>query len=90
MSSTRREGSEYHFLSLWYDSAEARTDDLPVVRQTLYHWAITLVLEEQESKIAFRRQSNVVGVVGIFGGKTIIWPQHCFVKGGGINVLAYS
>ena len=41
MSSARREGSEYHFQSLWYDSAGARTHDLPVVRQTLYHWAIT-------------------------------------------------
>ena len=43
MSSARREGSEYHFQSLWYDSAGARTHDLPVVRQTLYHWAITPV-----------------------------------------------
>ena len=43
MSSARREGSEYHFTSLWYDSALARTYDLPVVRQTLYHWAITPV-----------------------------------------------
>ena len=34
MSSARGEGSEYHFLkSLWYDSAGARTDDLPVMRQ---------------------------------------------------------
>ena len=32
MSSARREGSEYHFKSLWYDSAGARTHDLPVVR----------------------------------------------------------
>ena len=40
MSSARREGSEYHFNSLWYDSAGARTHDLPAVRQTLYHWAI--------------------------------------------------
>ena len=37
MLSTRREGSEYHFSSLWYDSAGARTHDLPVVRQTLNH-----------------------------------------------------
>ena len=44
MLSARREGSEYHFFSLWYDSAGARTYDLPVVRQTLYHWAITPVL----------------------------------------------
>ena len=29
--------------SLWYDSTGARTFDLPVVRQTLYHWAITPV-----------------------------------------------
>ena len=43
MSSARREGSEYHFKSLWYDSAGARTHDLPGVRQTLYHWAITPV-----------------------------------------------
>ena len=43
MSSTRREGSEYHFKSLWYDSAGARTHDLQVVRQTLYHWPITPV-----------------------------------------------
>ena len=43
MSSTRREGSEYHFYSPWYDSAGARTYDLPVVRQMLYHWAITPV-----------------------------------------------
>ena len=35
MSSARREGSEYHFKSLWYDSARAHTHDLPVVRQTL-------------------------------------------------------
>ena len=44
MSSARREGSEYHFKSLWDDSAGARTYDLPVVRQTLYHWAITPVM----------------------------------------------
>jgi len=37
MSSARREGSEYHFKSLWYDSAGARTYDLQVDRQTLYH-----------------------------------------------------
>ena len=43
MSSARREGSEYHFKSLWYDSAGTGTHDLPVVRQTLYHWVITLV-----------------------------------------------
>ena len=43
MSSARREGSEYHFKSLWYDSAGARTHDLPIVRHTLYHWAITPV-----------------------------------------------
>ena len=43
MSSARREGSEYHFKSLWYDSARARTHDLPVVRQPLYHWTITQV-----------------------------------------------
>ena len=34
-SGARREGSEYHFKSLWYDSAGARTHDLPIVRQTL-------------------------------------------------------
>ena len=34
-SSAKREDSEYHFKSLWYDSARARTYDLPVVRQTL-------------------------------------------------------
>ena len=34
MSRARREGSEYHFLSLWYDSAGTRTHDLPVVRQS--------------------------------------------------------
>ena len=45
MSSARREGSEYHFLSLWYDSGGVRAHDLPVVRQTLYHWAITPVLQ---------------------------------------------
>jgi len=43
-SSARREGSEYHLKTLWYDSAGARTHDLPVVRQMLYHWAITLPL----------------------------------------------
>ena len=43
MSSARREGSEYHFKSLGNDSVGARTYDLPVVRQTLYHWAITPV-----------------------------------------------
>ena len=41
MSSATREGSEYHFKSLWYGSTGARTHDLPIVRQTLYHWAIT-------------------------------------------------
>ena len=51
MSSTRREGSEYHFESLWYDSAGARTHDLPVVRQMLYHWAITPVREPLEPHI---------------------------------------
>ena len=40
MWSARRGGSEYHFESLWYDSARARTYDLPFVRQTLYHWAV--------------------------------------------------
>ena len=30
MSSARREGSEYHFKSLWYDSAGVRTHDLPL------------------------------------------------------------
>ena len=35
LSSARREGSEYHFYSLWYDSAGARTHDLPIVRQRL-------------------------------------------------------
>ena len=29
-------------------------------------------------------------VVGIFGRKIIIWTQHYFVKGGEINVLAFS
>jgi len=43
MSSARREGSAYHFKSLWYDSAGVRTHDLPVVRQTLCPWAITPV-----------------------------------------------
>ena len=43
MSSARREGSEYHFKSLSYESAGARANDLPVMRQTLYHWAITPV-----------------------------------------------
>ena len=42
-STARREGSEYHFKIFWYDSAWARTYDLPVVRQTLYHGAITSV-----------------------------------------------
>ena len=42
MSSTRREGSEHHFKSLWYDLAGARTIDLTVVRQMLYHWAIII------------------------------------------------
>ena len=32
ISSARREGSKYHFKSLWYDSAGARTHELPVVR----------------------------------------------------------
>ena len=31
LSSTRREGSEYHFKSLCYDSARVRTQDLPIV-----------------------------------------------------------
>ena len=43
MSSARREGSEYHFKSLWYDSAGARTHDQLVVMQTLYHGAINTV-----------------------------------------------
>ena len=43
LMSARQESSEYHFKSLWYDSAGARTHDLPVVRQTLYHCAITTV-----------------------------------------------
>ena len=43
MSIARREGSEYHFKSLLYDSAGARTHDLLVVRQKLYHWALTPV-----------------------------------------------
>ena len=43
MSSARREGSEYHCKRLWYDSAGARTHDLPVVRQKFYQWAITPV-----------------------------------------------
>ena len=43
MSSARREGSKYHFKSLWYDSAGVQPHDLPVVRQTLYHWTITPV-----------------------------------------------
>ena len=47
MSSARREGNEYHFKSLWYDSAGARTHDLLVVRQMLYHWAITPVVANQ-------------------------------------------
>ena len=38
MSSTRREGK-----GLWYDSARARTRNLPVVRHTLNHWAVTTV-----------------------------------------------
>ena len=44
MSSARREGSEHQFR---YDSAGPRTHDLPVVRQTLYHWAITPVIAFQ-------------------------------------------
>ena len=32
------------FLSLWYHLARARTHDLLVVRQMLYHWAITLMV----------------------------------------------
>ena len=47
MSSTRREGSEYHFKSLWYDSAEARTNHLAVVKQTLYHLAINPVCKAE-------------------------------------------
>ena len=47
MSKARREGSEYHFKSLWYDSDGARTPDLPFVRQTLYHWAITPVISSR-------------------------------------------
>ena len=35
LSNARGEGSEYHFKSLWYDSAEARAHDLPIVRQAL-------------------------------------------------------
>ena len=54
MSSARREDSEYHFKSLWYDSAGARTQDLPVVWQTLYHWAITPV-----SRAAYKKAIKV-------------------------------
>ena len=49
MSSARREGSEYHFESLWYDSAGTLTHDLPGVRQTPYHWAITPILHCRQS-----------------------------------------
>ena len=35
MSSARREGSDYHFSSLWYNSAGARTHDLPVEADAL-------------------------------------------------------
>ena len=35
ISSARRDGSEYHFKSLWYDSDRARTHDVPVVKRTL-------------------------------------------------------
>ena len=45
MSSTRQEGSEYHFKGHWYDLAEAPPHDLLFVRQTLYQWVITLVTE---------------------------------------------
>ena len=48
-SSARREGSDYHFKSLCYDSAGARIHNLPVVRQMLYHWAITLVILNLEN-----------------------------------------
>ena len=34
MPSARREGSEYHFQSLYHYLAGARTHDLPVVKQT--------------------------------------------------------
>ena len=33
MLSARQEGSEYHFKSVWYDSAGAQTHVLPVVRR---------------------------------------------------------
>ena len=33
--SARREGSEYHFKNLWYDSAGPQANDLLIVRQTL-------------------------------------------------------
>ena len=36
MSSTRREGSEYHFQNLWHDSAGAGTHDIPVVNADLH------------------------------------------------------
>ena len=53
MLSTGQEGSEYHFKSLWYDSARAQTHDLPVVRQTLYHWVITPIKEGEGKEKAF-------------------------------------
>ena len=36
--------SYYHFYSLRYDPAGARTRDLPHARRTLYHWAIAVVI----------------------------------------------
>ena len=48
--------SEYHFKSLWYDSAGAPAHDLPVVRQTLYHWAII----QEATKVTLNQQLDPV------------------------------
>ena len=54
MSSARREGSEHHFKSLWYDLTGTRNHDLPVVRQTLYHWGITHRIPNVSPGLKFR------------------------------------
>ena len=72
MSSARREGSEYHFKSFWYDSAGARTHNLSVVRQMLYHWAITPVGNEYREFIAPGKSDDVYTFTMMLSSVTVI------------------
>ena len=61
MSNARREGSEYHFYSLWYDSAGARTHDLPVVRQMAlplgHHTGLNFSMDFKNCFVFFRNNA---------------------------------